>query len=360
MKQSNLTNANFQSKVLPIIEVAETEIKKLVNYYALYFKSRQELITKINGIIRAVNERLPISLFEREKYIFGLKQTAEKMVRDYYDKVVDRYKLLLALLLIFGVKVKADNPMELNKQIKVHQAEIKEVYKTNIDVVSMQKGFPNVENYQKELAMRMRKLAETQTVSSETGKKPISLWQKAELDLRHEHQIDMIQSLQDRGVRYAWTSTHPDCSKRCEKWQGKLFDIQADHSELSGHRMRNKVDGNTVYCFKEVINQIDKYGYTNNIIVGFNCRHKLVPYKPNSVPPQEYTKEQVKRNREINQTLRQMEREIRLYKQQSILYNSIDKSLARKYKLKAEQLMAEYKKFANENGYAWYEWRVRV
>lgn len=358
-KRTNLTNSNYQSQVLPIIETAETEIKKLINFYALFLKPKRELEERINGIIKAVSNRLPNSLFEKYKYILGLHETAQKMIRDYYDSVVRNYRNIVAVLLLVGISIKAKNPLELNKQLKTKSV-IREIetHKREIDTWAMAKGYPNVLNYPQELKKKIGGLAKTQTVASEPGKKPITVWQKAELDLRYEGQVDMIRDLVNNGVQYAWTSTHPDCSKRCEKWQGKLFDLQAEHSDLPGHRMRNKVDGNTVYCFKEVISKVDKYGYQNNIIIGFNCRHKLVPYKPGSVAPQEYTKEQVRRNREINEKLRKLEREIRYYKQQSILYNGIDKSLANKYKQKAKELTEYYKDFANKNGYAWYEWRI--
>ena len=360
-KATNLTQSNYQSQILPIIEKAETEIKKLINYYALILGNRKELNDRINGIVRAVNERLPVSLFEKYKYVLGLRETADKMIRDYYDPIVKRYHAIIGVLLVVGISLKAKNPMELNKQLN-NKSVVKliQTKKQEIDTWSMAKGYPNVINYPQELKKKMNGLAKTQTVASEPGKKPITVWQKAEIDLRYEGQVDMIKDLVNSGVRYAWTSTHPDCSKRCEKWQGKLFDLQAEHSEMSNHRMKDRVDGNTVYCFKEVISQTDKYGYQNNIIVGFNCRHKLVPYKPNSVAPQEYTKEQVRRNREINQTLRQMERQIRYYKQQSILYNSIDRRLAETYKAKAKKLTEQYKNFADRNGYAWYQWRITV
>lgn len=359
-KRTNLTNSNFQSQVLPIIETAETEIKKLINYYALFLKPKRELEEKINGIVKAVSNRLPDSLFEKYKYVLGLHETAQKMIRNYYDPVVKRYHTVVAVLLLAGINPKAKNPLELNKKLTTDKTLIKAIKsnKAEIDTWAMQKGYPNVFNYPEELKKKIGDLAKTQTVASESGKKPITVWQKAELDLRYEGQVDMIKDLVNRGVRYAWTSSHPDCSKRCAPWQAKLFDLQAEHSELSGHRMRNKVDGNTVYCFKEVISQVDKYGYQNNIIIGFNCRHRLIEYTPNSVAPHEYTKEQIRRNREINQKLRALEREIRYYKQQSILYNSIDKSLAAAYKRTAKELTEYYKNFANRNGYAWYEWRI--
>ena len=55
-----------------------------------------------------------------------------------------------------------------------------------------------------------------------------------------------------------------------------------------------------------------------------------------------------------------MEREIRYLKQQVILYNSIDKKLARITQRKVDRLIAAYKEFANKNGYAWYEYRIKV
>lgn len=361
-KRTSLTNSVYQSQILPIIEKAETEIKKLVNYYALYLKSRKELNDKINGIIMAVSERLPISLFEKYKYVLGLRETADKMIKDYYDPLIAMFKVAMATLVVVGIKVKTKTPIEYLNKLKTDKRLVKTIQenKALINTWSMAKGYPNVIDYEKEVKKRLNGLAKTQTVASESGKKPITVWQKAELDIRHENQLSMIDNLREKGTRLAWTTTHPDCSKRCEKWQGKLFDLQAEHSDLSNHRMKYKVNGNTVYCFKEVINQVDKYGYTNNIIVGFNCRHKLKPYSPGSVAPQEFTKEEVQRERTINQTLRAMEREIRYYKQQSILYNSVDKVLANKYKTKAKILAEQYKAFANRNGYAWYQYRIDV
>ena len=359
-KKTNLTNSVYQSKVLPVLQVAETEIKKLINYYALFLKPKRELRERIDGIIKAAEKRLPLSLFERYKYVLGLKETSEKMIRNFYDPVVDKFKMTMAMLLMIGISVTAKNPYELSKVYATDKKFIKKVAEFEPNVWSARKGYPNVLEYQNKLKDRLRELARTQTVSSEPAKKPISIWQKAEIDLRHENQLNMIDNLKANGVKLAWTSTHPDCSKRCEKWQGKLMDLEAEHSELSGHRMAYKVDGNTVYCFKEIISKIDKYGYTNNIIVGFNCRHKLIAYKSGSVAPQEYTAKQIKREREINSKLRAMEREIRYLKQQSILYNSVDKKLAKKYEEKAKKLTEQYKNFANKNGYAWYEYRIKV
>lgn len=349
--KTNLTNPEFQNAFLVVIQKAETEIKKLITYYALHYKSKIELRNRIDGIILAVAKRLPADLIDKESYIVGLKTSSEKMIKEFYDKTL--IKFIFYSTLLAGVLIKVETPLELIKEVARNPLRIEKLIPR--ETWSKAKGYPYITNYYKEVKSRLNLLAETETRSSEVGKKGISLWQKAEIDIRHEHQLKMVQDLKDSGVKYAWTSSHPDCSKRCEKWQGKLFDLN-NHAELSGFRLRKKIDGHTVYSFEDVINQVDKYGYKNNIIVGFNCRHHLIPYEPNSVPPEEFTKEEIQREREVNATLREYERKIRLLKQKITLGNSVGETAQLKAELK--RLISAYKSFANKNGYAWYQERI--
>lgn len=370
--KTNLTNSVYQSKILPVIQKAETEIKKLVVYYGLLLKPRAELLAKINGIIMAVNKRLPISLFDREEYINGLRRTAMKMVVEFYDKVVDRYKILIAALIIVGFKKKAETPLKLQKLIvsDSYTQRFIEENETKINVWAMQKGYPNVKDYPQELKTRLNGVAKTQTVASQDGKKPITVWQKAEIDLRYENQVKMIDDMKQRGVKLAWISTHPDCSKRCQAWQGCLvsLDMHAKNPQKAVKNYRynrasfavGKVDGHTVYSLPDIQDVETGYGYKNNVITGFNCRHKLKAYTAGSVAPQEFSAEDIKKQREINQNLRAMERKIRYLKQQAILYNCIDKQKAQLFKRKAEKLTEQYKRYANANGYAWYQWRIEA
>lgn len=370
--KTNITNSVYQSQILPVIQKAETEIKKLVSYYGLYLKSRAELLSRISGIIKAVENRLPISLYDKQQYIDGLQRTAMKMVKEFYDKVVARFNIIVGALLILSFKKKVKTPIELQKLIEkdTYTKKFIEENKRKIDVWAMQKGYPNVINYPQELKERLNGLAKTEVVAAEPGKKPITVWQKAELDIRYENQLNMIDKLKQNGVKLAWISTHPDCSKRCQAFQGCLvsLDLHAKNPQKSVKNYRynkssfivGKVDGESVYSLLDIQDVETGYGYKNNIITGFNCRHKLRPYTPGSIAPQEYSAEEVKEQREINQKLRAMERKIRYLKQRAILYNSIDKQKAAYYKEQAKILTEQYKKFANKNGYAWYQWRIEV
>ena len=129
---------------------------------------------------------------------------------------------------------------------------------------------------------------------------------------------------------------------------------------MSGFRIE-KVDGEWVYSLQDIMAQTDKYGYHNNVINGFNCRHYLIKYEPGKRPPKEYSEQDVKRMRAINNQIREYERKIRDYKTQEKLYNIVDnKKEASKYRRFASQLTDIYKKYCDKNGFAWYDYRIKI
>lgn len=223
------------------------------------------------------------------------------------------------------------------------------------------KAAVRVIDYPKRIKETMVRLAEDPMTTAEDGKKPISLWQKAELDIRHNEQMTKLQEQIDSGVEYAWLSSHPDCSKRCEKWQGKLVSL-TKRATMSGFRVE-KLDGIWVYSLPDIMDQKDKYGYNNNIISGFNCRHYTIPYEKGVKPVEKYTADEVKKEREINNNIRTMEREIRYLKTQ---VNNLS-TMGDKYKVEIHKLnviikkkVAYYKAYCEANGYAWQPYRIKI
>lgn len=216
------------------------------------------------------------------------------------------------------------------------------------------KGYPNVSDYEKKLKEYIGGASKFDFAPSSPGKRKITIWQKAELDIRHKAQLEMLDDLRSRGVRYAWASSHPDCSERCERWQGKLFDISSDSDRF----LLGKLDGIEVYSLKKVMSQKDQYGYENNIISGFNCRHYLIPYEKGVKPVTEYSAEEVARERMTNSELRSYERKIRQLKNKAGLMAQIDVKESKRIMSEARKLTAEYKQFAEKNGYAWFQYRI--
>jgi hypothetical protein len=370
--KSNITNAKYQSTFLPILSRAETDIKELIINSALLLRSKAFLRLQIKQIISNVMEKLPKNIIDRQSYIDGLWYSSERMIKKYYDRMIIWF-FFVAMLLKKNKIIKKTPKTQLelikivskvkSKDLKEKSVEMADLYEKGkqykIDMIFEQKGSPNVENYINKIKEYIGDVAKTEFAPAEEGKKKITMWQKAELDIRHESQIKMVEDLIAQGVIYAWTSSHPDCSKRCEKWQGKLFDLVND-ADNGKFKMKKRIEGHTVYSLKAVTSVIDKYGYKNNIIVGFNCRHKLVPFTPKSEPPTEYDAEDVKKNREINAKLRAYEREIRRLKRLSIFYKTTDKKLSKMYLDRAKALTEEYKAFAEEHGFAWLPYRLEV
>ena len=259
----------YQSKFLPIFSHAEIQIKKMIAKFFWELKPKHILVLAISKYIDEVIKRVPQNVINRQAYIDGLRVKANRMIDKYYTQARIVFGSILGLLIANQVKIgeKAPNintPKELITYMK--QTKIK------YDMWSQAKAAVRVQNYPKQLTEYIEKLSHETITTVEPGKKGITLWQKAELDIRYEKQMSMIEELKANGEDLCWISSHPDCSKRCEKWQGKLVSL-TQHSKLSGFRVM-KVDGHWVYSLTDIMAQKDKYGYNNNIICGFNCFDK--------------------------------------------------------------------------------------
>lgn len=346
------TNSLYQSTILPTIQKAETRIKSLVLVAFLYSYNTASLRYMIAGIILSVSKQLPKDMPNREAYITGLYRKSEQLINRYYTKPRDAFFQARTSILQTapaGVKLpKIDTPSDLNKVIQNKRILWAEA-----------KGSPNVVQYEKQLKQYINQLSSEPMVVVEPGKKPISIWQKAELDVRYEGQMKMLDDLKEKGVEYAWTSSHVNASKRCAKWQGKLMSL-TQHATGSNFKV-GTLDGYTVYSLIDIMAQTDKYGYNNNIICGFNCRHRLIPYKPGSVAPTHYDKGEIAQQRAIETKIRAMEREIRLQKTRAHLYEKLgDKKTAAQVNRYVKVLVDKYKNFCEANGYAWHQYRINI
>lgn len=347
------TNSAYQSTFLPLLLDAETKIKKMIVLSFWLARPSDILRATLMAYIVGLKKKLP-DFKDREAYINGLLRRTDKMINAYYEKAKIGFLGITQIIKNNVPKMpKFDNPKQLMTLLSEKRKDF------NFSQWAEAKASVRVQNYYKEVESFINKMANEPFTTSEEGKKPISIWQKAEMDIRYQKQMEMLDGLRTEGVEYAWISSHPDCSKRCEKWQGKLMNISKDaHSELSGFRMKEKVDGNTVYCLEDIMAQTDKYGYHNNIICGFNCRHHLIKYIPYSVPPKEYSSIDIKKYREINTNIKARERNIRLANQKAALYNGINDDVSGFYKSQANKLTRRYKNYCERNGFQWEQYRI--
>lgn len=349
--KEGVTDAKYQSTFLPIFQDAETRIKLLVVTAFMSLKSPLILRMAIAAIINDVASKIPLTVINREAYIEGMKARSETYIRQFY-----MYPKMMFDRTI--TRIQAIKPEDVELPLIKTPADLLKTTKRD-KMWAEAKGIPYIKDYQKEVFRRMDELAAMPMTTAEPGKKPISLWQKAELDVRYNKQMEMLQNLIDTGTELAWTSSHVDASKRCAKWQGKLMSL-TQHATMSGFRV-GKVDGHWVYSLPDIMAQTDKYGYHNNIICGFNCRHRLIAYDPQKNPPKEYSAEQVAKQRAIETHIREMEREIRHQKTRMLIFEQMgEKKMAKSIENRVKIMVEQYKRYCERNGYAWFQYRINV
>lgn len=364
LTKSASTANQYQSTFMPIFADAESRIKRLVVFAYWTGMPKTMLLAQIALIIKQVKKDIPTTLYNREQYINGLIKSSQRLVAEN-----DRMNLFFRKI---NNKVVMYNERGEIIRIRTPQ-QFKEIQLTQTQKLwSEAKGVPYIEKYDVQLRKYINNVSDRPFVSDEKGKKPISLWQKAELDVRHNKQMEMYEDLMKANVEYAWISSHPDCSERCEMFQGELVSLtkHAKNPQKSYRKYKDikkdrfvceEKDGHKVYSLPDIMACTDKYGYNNMIISGFNCRHRLSPYTNGSTAPTQYSKGEVAKQRTIEQKIREKERHIRLLKMKLNDYTIIDDkkpmSILKKQIKLAEN---EYKHYCERNGYAWYKYRIDV
>lgn len=317
-----------QSTALPIYQKAETRIKALVLLAFIHAWPEIVLRSKITAVILAVEAKIGLTAYNK-----GLRNFAIKMMREQYRKPLYQFK----------DQFPDKKPIDF-KYLK-NEAKGGTYY-----------------DYPKELKKRITQLTNEVTTASEDGKKPISLWAKAEIDTRQEHNQKMIDDLIEKGEVLCYISSHPNCSKRCAPWQGKLVHLTKRASNPpkwtsvpTSSLIVDKIDGRNVYSLTNIREMEDKYGYHNSVF-GFNCRHYLIPYEGQN-PPTHYTKDEMKDERKIEQRIREMERAIRKEKQRLTLMEKGGVDYKRQ-KRKVEYMVETYRAFCKKWGFPSYDYRI--
>lgn len=364
--KESVTDAKYQSTFLPIFQDAETRIKTLVLLTFLHLKSPLILRMAIAAIINDVAAKIPDSLHDKAAYIEGMKKRSEIYIRNYYVQPKRKFEMAHSRLVNTAPAdfklPKIATPSEMMNFVKENKK----------DLWAEAKATPYIANYSDEVYKKMDELAAMPMTTYEPGKKPITLWQKAELDIRYNKQLENLEELKKNGVRFAYLSSHPDCSLRCSCWQGELvsLDLHASNPQKTVDKKFHykkssflvmKVNNKNVYSLPDITDVTGPYGYKNNIFLGFNCRHRLIPYDPDKAPPTKYSEEDVKEQRKIEENIRRMEREIRLQKTRLLFYEKAgEKKIVKNLRSHIKMLIERYKAYCERNGYAWNQYRINI
>ena len=192
----------------------------------------------------------------------------------------------------------------------------------------------------------------------------VSLRNIAEMTVRYDHQKQMIADLRDGGTKLVYIEPHANCSKRCEKYQAGGSKHPSGLYSLDGSEGITPEDHIPFKPLEFATNNPDDQyttrtgkTYQNGCILGYNCRHRLIPYKPN-IQPIPIPASVIKNRREVESTQREMERDIRYLRGKEI------QATTEKEKQKLKKLIKEavqrYVAFSRKNEMAYYMRRTEI
>lgn len=229
--------------------------------------------------------------------------------------------------------------------------------KTGIDLKSHGCGLP-LQEFHKTYIRRVSKaldgLAEARALDPNDFTGRNSLRNLAEMQVRYERHLDEIVELKASGNRLVVCSVHADCSERCKPFQGRVYSLDGTSGTTADGRKYMPLEVATDIYYTTKAGRTYKNG-----LLGFNCRHRLLPYRAGMLVPKVSSDEQ-KREYEITKTQREMERSIVKLRETSLLNKDVDENKYREYKQKVARLYENYKAYSRRNGRAYYPDRVKI
>ena len=183
----------------------------------------------------------------------------------------------------------------------------------------------------------------------------VSLRNIAEMQVRQERHETELKNLVDKKIDLVWIVPHANCSKRCEKWQGKLYSISGNYGTIDGVDYQPLTNATDIY-------ETTKRGkvYKNGCISGFNCRHKLEPYKKGNTPV-EIPAKVVEKERKINNMQRYLERGVRNWRDDALMFKTIKDTKKYIYCMrKAKEWNERYIEYSRQNDVAYYPSRTKI
>lgn len=181
-----------------------------------------------------------------------------------------------------------------------------------------------------------------------------TLRNRAEMEVRYQAHQDEISGFKARGVNLVICSTHADCSARCAPWQGRVYSLDGTYGTTDDGRRYEPLENATDILYTTKAGKTYKNG-----LLGFNCRHYLVPYKSGYRFPKPNVVEE-RREYEITQEQRRLEANVRRWRTKAIELKGQDPKGYSEARKKAVEWNQAYIEFSKQNNRAYYPSRTKL
>lgn len=339
---------NVSANMLLAMQSATTKIKELITQNIVNGGGQDDLTKELNKVIAEACAKISDKAMREEvrkafvtsarKWFYEISQTIKIVNHNLRNEV---RKILPANTLY---------ALDLNAIFNNSPKQIIDNFRPYMDFNA--KGRALIEDYENSVKLGIKALAADPPISTRLTKegKPVkvSLRNRVEMAIRYDANLKDVKNLVDNGVKLVWTSSHPNCSPRCAPHQGKLYSLDGTSGTINGIRYTPLAD-------------VLKLNGGNSIINGYNCRHRLIEYRPGSHPPTDYSEEEIKREYAIDQRQRHYENTIRNMKaEERLLRQAGFTKEASGLRKKWQYLNKNYEAFSMRNGRPFYRWRTRI
>lgn len=225
-------------------------------------------------------------------------------------------------------------------------------------------GIPVIKDYQQSVKLAVKALSadSPKIVTTRNGKAyvmPARL--RAELAVRYAAAVENLQRLIDDGVKFCWISSHPNCSPRCAKYQGKLYSLFQGKVEIDGQSYgeSGSIDGIPYRPINEAL--AGPRGDGNGCISGYGCRHRAIEYERGCRAPEDFSEAEIKREYAIDKQQRAYENRIRQMKQEEKQLRAVGMTKeAAALRKEWRKLTLDYQIYSVDNNRAFYPYRCAI
>lgn len=309
-----------EQTITEILMDTQTEIKQLVKqavanvYYMINFNDRALKLIEFN--LKEIKDE-------------DLKEVAKGVLLKFAQ---DQYKQLTMMLNLGQMPIiLAFAEYNIKKEINLKEIQKQVDFKINeLTRQDINKAYSHLGNSQAKVSNHQ------------------SLYGYSELNARFQEQREMVDNLR-KETNLVICDTHSDCSDRCFNWQGKIYSLDGTYG---------KTDDGRDYIPLEVATNAVFKGHINGLL-GYNCRHKLRPYRK-GIKAVKVSKQEQQQEQKISATQRALEREIRYSKDLTLTFQGVDSEKYKFYKNKTQVLIQQYKSFCRENNRVEYRSRLKI
>ena len=335
------------------LEEAETKIRTAVKDEYFKSKSKAAIDKAIFPIIRDALKEITIP---------SLKSAAQKSLLNFYDRQYRellrsfgwQFSLFTAVMLLnnrtpYGAKIKAT---EAQRGAAVQILEGAGYTPPRVMGVPLQKF---TEYYVRQnVQPALDRLAKQFALDPEDESGRNSLRNKAEMEVRFAAQREQLENFRASGVKLVICSTHADCSERCRRWQGLVYSLDGTYGMTDDGRKYQPLENATDIYYTTKAGKTYKNG-----LLGFNCRHFLVPYKNGY----RFLKPNVayeRREYAITEEQRKLERQVRKWRTIAVEAKGQNPKRYKFAKAKAEAYNKAYIDFSMKHDRAYYPSRTKL